>query len=342
MKRMTVGLTYDLRGQYLSRGFTEEETAEFDSPDTINAIERALKDAGYKTVPIGHIWALTERLAAGERWDFVFNIAEGLHGLGREAQVPCLLDAYQIPYTFSEPLVLTTTLHKATTKRMLRDLGLPTPDFVLIESEDELQNVTLEFPLFVKPVAEGTSKGITADCRVCTRAELEVVCARLLEKFGQAVLVEEFLPGREFTVGIVGTGADAQVLGVMEILLGPEAEPLVYSYLNKAQYEELVRYRLATDATARQAASVALAAWRGLGCRDAGRIDVRCERNGAASLIEINPLPGLHPTRSDLCILSRMAGVGYQELIEAIMRSALKRCRLGHASPRTRAVVREV
>jgi D-alanine-D-alanine ligase len=121
------------------------------------------------------------------------------------------------------------------------------------------------------------------------------------------------------------------VLGVMEILLGPEAEPLVYSYLNKAQYEELVRYRLATDKKGQQAAEIALAAWRGLGCRDGGRIDLRCDCNGEVSLIEINPLPGLHPDRSDLCILSRMAGVPYQELIDRIVRSALKRTRV--ASP---------
>jgi D-alanine-D-alanine ligase len=292
-------------------------------------------------VLIGNIRELTRRLAAGKRWDLVFNIAEGLHGMGREAQVPCLLDAYKIPYTFSEPLVLTVTLHKATTKRILRDLGIPTPDFALVEDEADLQQLGLEFPLFVKPVAEGTSKGITADCRVCTRPELENVCMTLLEKYRQPVLVEEFLPGREFTVGITGTGADARVLGVMEILLGPEAEPLVYSYINKAQYEELVRYRLATDKTAMLAGEIALAAWRGLGCRDAGRIDLRCDRNGAVSLIEINPLPGLNPARSDLCILCRMAGIGYQGLIDRIMRSALDRSSGTMSRMPVRAAVRE-
>lgn len=327
MKLMTVGLTYDLRGQYLEQGFSEEDTVEFDGDDTIEAISTALRDLGFRPVPIGNIWELTKRLAAGERWDFVFNIAEGLHGYGREAQVPCLLDAYQIPYTFSDPLLLTVTLHKATTKRLLRDLNLPTPDFALVECERDLQEIELEYPLFVKPVAEGTSKGITADCRVCAAAELETVCMSLLEKYGQGVLVEEFLPGREFTVGLTGTGQDARVLGVMEILLGPEAEPLVYSYANKAHYEELVRYRLATDATARQAAKIALAAWRGLGCRDGGRVDLRCDRHGKVNVIEINPLPGLNPERSDLCILARMAGIKYPELIDSIMRSALKRGR---------------
>jgi D-alanine-D-alanine ligase len=341
MKPMTIGLTYDLRADYLNRGFSEEETAEFDSADTVDAISTALARAGLRPVPIGNIWALTEQLARGKRWDFVFNIAEGLHGLGREAQVPCLLDAYRIPYTFSDPLLLTVTLHKATTKRVFRDLGLPTPDFILAESAEDLEDVALEFPLFVKPVAEGTSKGITADCRVCSPAELKAVGGRLLEKYGQAVLVEEFLPGREFTVGITGTGARARVLGVMEIFLGPEAEPLVYSYVNKAQYEELVCYRLATDATAMAAAEIALEAWRGLGCRDGGRIDLRCDRQGSVSIIEVNPLPGLHPTRSDLCILAGFAGVAYQELIERIVRSMLERCHANVGGALVKAVAEQ-
>jgi D-alanine-D-alanine ligase len=342
MKPRTVGLTFDLRAHYLSRGFSEEDTAEFDSPDTVEAIAAALRESGFEPVPIGNIWELTERLARGERWDFVFNIAEGLRGVGREAQVPCLLDAYGIPYTFSDPLLLTVTLHKATTKRVFRDLGLPTPDFILVESEDDLEALNLDFPLFVKPVAEGTSKGITADCRVCTPQDLETVCGTLLEKYRQAVLVEEFLPGREFTVGITGTGVEARALGVMEILLGPEAEPLVYSYLNKAQYEELVRYRLANDVIAKRAEEIALAAWRGLGCRDGGRVDLRCDRNGDVNLIEINPLPGLNPIRSDLCILSRLAGMKYQALIDQIMQSALKRGPAGIPRRSVRVAARKV
>src|SRR5205085_6886547 len=128
--------------------------------------------------------------------------------------------------------------------------------------------------------AEGTSKGINGNSRVCTPVQLDETCRQLLQKFGQPVLVEEFLPGREFTVGICGTGRNSQVLGVMEILLEAEAEPLVYSYQNKANYESLVRYRLVKDKTARRAAEIALAAWQGLGCRDGGRIDLRCDCKG--------------------------------------------------------------
>src|SRR5688572_3644321 len=129
---MLIGLTYDLRQDYLDDGYTPEQTAEFDSRVTIDGIESALRDLGHQTDRIGRVTWLVERLARGDRWDLVFNIAEGLHGIGREAQVPALLDAYSIPYTFSDPLVCTISLHKPTTKRVVRDLGIPTPDFWVV------------------------------------------------------------------------------------------------------------------------------------------------------------------------------------------------------------------
>jgi D-alanine-D-alanine ligase len=124
-----IGLTYDLRDAYLAMGYGEEETAEFDRDSTIEALEGALRSLGHETERIGHVRDLAGRLAAGARWDLVFNIAEGLSGYGREAQVPALLDAYGIPYTFADPLTASLTLHKAMTKRVLRDLGVRTPDF---------------------------------------------------------------------------------------------------------------------------------------------------------------------------------------------------------------------
>ena len=144
---MKIGLTYDLRQDYLDLGYGEEETAEFDRIGTIEAIENTLHEIGHKTDRIGNIWSLTKRLAAGDRWDLVFNIAEGLHGFARESQVPALLDAYDIPYTFSDPLVLALTLHKGLTKRVLRDLGIPTPDFMEIHSMDDIKKVELPYPL---------------------------------------------------------------------------------------------------------------------------------------------------------------------------------------------------
>jgi D-alanine-D-alanine ligase len=158
-----------------------------------------------------------------------------------------------------------------------------------------------------------------------TPQDLQAVCANLLATYSQPVLVETFLPGREFTVGIVGTGLQARSLGIMEVLLEQEAEPEVYSYANKAYYETRVRYRLVDDPAAQMAATVALQAWRCLGCRDGGRVDLRCTTTGTPQFLEVNPLAGLHPVHSDLPILCRLAGMPYDTLIDIIMTSAAAR-----------------
>jgi D-alanine-D-alanine ligase len=333
---MKIGITYDLRQDYLDLGYSEEETAEFDRIDTVEAIERTLQDLGYETDRIGNIWNLTRRLAAGERWDLVFNIAEGLRGIGREAQVPALLDAHDIPYTFSDPLVLALTLHKGMTKRVIRDLGLPTPRFAEIQTEAEIEKVNLPFPLFAKPIAEGTGKGVTAASKIHSKSELTIVCRKLLAAYNQPVLVETFLPGREFTVGIVGTGKKAKALGVMEVILKENAEKDVYSYVNKERCEEFVGYLTVNDLTARKAQEVALAAWVGLGCRDAGRIDLRADANGIPNFMEVNPLAGIHPEHSDLPILSTLVGISYHQLFEMILSSAMERVHINNL-PRRQA-----
>jgi D-alanine-D-alanine ligase len=324
---MKVGITYDLREDYLAEGYNEEKTAEFDRADTIEAIEGTLQDLGFHTDRIGNVSNLISRLVKGDRWDLVFNIAEGLRGFGREAQVPAILDAHAIPYTFSDALVLALTLHKAFTKHVLRSMGAPTPDFFVVEEVSDAGLVDLPFPLFAKPVAEGTGKGINAASRVATKGQLISVCRRLLETYDQPVLVETFLPGREFTVGIIGTGKAAKAVGVMEVMLKDNAEAGVYSYWNKEKSEDLVTYCLVRDAMAEKAREVALAAWTGLGCRDAGRVDLRADSNGTPNVMEINPLAGLHPEHSDLCILAHEAGMGYRTLIATIISSAMERCR---------------
>jgi D-alanine-D-alanine ligase len=329
---MKIGITYDLRDDYLAAGYSEEETAEFDKPETIDALDKTLQALGYQTGRIGNVRSLAQRLSNGERWDLVFNIAEGLSGFGREAAVPALLEAFHIPCVFSDSLVLSLTLHKALTKRVIRDMGIPTPDFAVVETAADIATVDLPFPLFAKPVAEGTGKGITAASKISSREDLAAVCRGLLDRYRQPVLVETFLPGREFTVGIAGTGVRARSLGVMEVMLNPAAEPAVYSYLNKEQYEERVRYRLADDEMAGKAGEIALSSWRGLGCRDGGRVDVRADAAGVPNFIEVNPLAGLNPSHSDLPILCRLAGIAYQELIAMIMSSARERA---GTAPRT-------
>lgn len=325
---MKVGLTYDLRADYLAEGYGELETAEFDRPDTIDAIENALIRMGFETDRIGHFRSLIGRVANGDRWDLVFNIAEGMYGIGRESQVPALLDAYQIPYVFSDPLVNALTLHKGMTKRVVRDAGIPTADFAVVEHEGDVAAIDLPYPLFAKPVAEGTAKGIDRTSKIKSRDELVRVCRQLLKQYRQPVLVETFLPGREFTVGLVGTAQNARVVGNMEIILLDQADPEIYTYVNKENCEELVKYVKADDAKAREAEAVSLAAYRVLGCRDGGRVDVRADANGAIKFLEVNPLAGLHPEHSDLPILCTLNGIAYQELMEMIVESAMDRAGL--------------
>ncbi len=319
---MKVGITYDLRKDYIEMGLSEEETAELDTDETIDAIENVLNKLGNETVRIGNIKSLVNRLASGERWDLVFNISEGIKGVGRESQVPALLDAYDIPYTFSDPLVLALSLQKDMAKRVIRDLGIPTPKFAVINDIDDFEMNDLEFPLFVKPIAEGTSKGIDKTSKVFSIDELLAVSKKLLDKFKEPVLIEEYLSGREFTVGIVGTGKKAKVVGVMEIVIKGPDEIGGYSYANKKNYLETVSYMPVTDEMTEKCSDIALRVWRGLGCKDGGRVDLKADSKGEPSFMEINPLAGLNPVFSDLPILAAIYGMNYEELIENIFISS--------------------
>lgn len=322
---MCIGLTYDLRDDYLKMGYSEEDTAEFDSVDTINSIEGALNRLGYETDRIGHIRALAARLVAGDTWPLVLNICEGLTGRSREAQVPALLEAYGIPYVFSDPLAQAVTLDKAVAKRLVRDAEIATAPFALIDTADDLTACDLAFPVFVKPYAEGTGKGCTNASKVMNREQMNAMVRNIRAKFNQPALAETFLPGREFTVGIVGNGNDARVIGCMEILLKANAEAEVYSYENKEYCESRVIYTLVDDAEAMRAAQSALAIYRVLGCRDASRIDFRSDANGIPNFLEVNTIAGLHPTHSDLPMLAAQAGVPYDALIGEIVAAARQR-----------------
>ena len=320
---MRIGFTYDLRDDYLREGYTAEQSAEFDEVETIEAIEAALASLGHTVVRIGGVKNLVARLNAGDRWDLVFNYAEGLFGFAREAQVPSLLDAFQIPYTFSDGLVFALTLHKGMTKHVVRSLGIRTPDFAVVSDASEVAAVRLPFPLFVKPIAGGSSVGVSAASHVADAASLAVTCRELIDTYRQPALVETFLPGREFTVGIAGTGSRARVIGVLEVTLTGDAEAHGYSYANKKQVN--ARYRIVNDGPAAEAADIALQAWNGLGCRDLGRVDCRADRDGHPHFLEVNPLAGLHPVLGDLVILADLVGVSYLQLIESTVASACER-----------------
>jgi len=320
-----MALCYDLKEDYLAEGLTAEEVMELDDEETIDGIATSLRSLGHTVERVGRGAELARRLASGQRWDLVFNIAEGLRGRSREAQVPALCELFDQPYTFSDPLTCAVTLDKPLAKRLVRDHGLPTAPFAVVERPGEADQVDLAPPLFVKPVAEGSSKGVTERSRVERRDELEDACADLLHRFAQPVLVERYLPGREMTVGIVGNGDEARVVGLMEVRFR-DGSAGDYTALNKAEYLSRVEYHLLDgEPLGVRAREVALAVYRALSCRDAARVDLRCDEHGEPCFLEINPLPGLHPVRSDLPILSRLAGISYPELLGRIVDAAARR-----------------
>ena len=322
---MIIGLTYDLRDTYLKMGFSGEEAAEFDKEETIIALEQAIEQAGFQTERIGNIFQLTDMLAQGKRWDLVFNISEGVYGQAREAQVPALLDAYKIPYVFSGPLTLTLSLDKAYTKMILHHEGVQTHNFMRIEQWGKYEPQQLNYPLFVKPVAEGTGKGISNASKVTNPQQFSDEVQRLLQLYKQPVIAEQYLPGKEFTVGIIGTGEDAEVLGSMEIIPKQQKQDLIYGFAVKEDYENFVDYALASGSHVNEMEAMALKCYTILGCEDAGRVDIKLDVNGNPCFMEINPLAGLNPIHSDLPILCRLKGIPYNDLIKKILDSAINK-----------------
>jgi D-alanine-D-alanine ligase len=326
MRPLRIGLCYDLKEDYLAAGFSPEQVMEFDEEETVAGLAAGIAANGHDVERIGRGVELARRLAAGDRWDLIFNFAEGVRGRSREAQVPALCELFDQPYTFSDPLTCAVTLDKPLAKRLVRDHGLPTAPFAVVESREDVERVDLTPPLFIKPTAEGSSKGVTERSRVVCQSELLDACTDLLQRFDQPVLVESYLPGREMTVGIVGNDGDgnggAHVLGVMEVLFkdGTDGD---YTALNKAEYQTRIEYRLLDgEPLAQRARAVALGAYHALSCRDGARVDLRCDASGEPCFMETNPLPGMHPIKSDLPIMSRLAGISYPELLGRIVEAA--------------------
>lgn len=320
--QQTVALTYDLRGQPApgSAEGAEFDDTEFDTPQTLAAIEEALGTLGYRCDLVGSLPELMVRLVRGDRWDMVFNMAEGHRGFGREAQVPAVLEEFSIPYTLSDPLTMCVALHKPTAQALLRAAGVPTAPCQVVERVADVERLTLPFPVFAKPVAEGTSKGVSADCRADDAAHLRVLCADLLARFAQPVLVECFLPGPEYTVGVLGSGQAAWTVGVSQLQWPDES-----SNIRTAANCWSLGQRLIEETEARPIAAVALHAWRTLGGRDAGRIDVRRDEDGTPCVIDVNTVPGCRPGASYLALQWELAGRSYTDLIGCIMASAEER-----------------
>jgi D-alanine-D-alanine ligase len=312
----------------LERDPGAEDQAEFDSASTVEAIGAALRELGHEPVLLEATRELPSRLPSA-RLDLAFNIAEGFTGRSREAQVPALLELLEIPYTGSDPACLALCLDKSLAKRIVALAGVPTPAWLAMRGHERLPEA-LGFPLVVKPVAEGSSKGVLGSSVVHDEHELRSLVRQSVARYGQPALVEAYLPGREFTVGLLGERRP-RVLPAMEIVFTDRsvAHP-VYSYGHKKATEPGVRFEVPAavdEALARELARVARRSFEALGCRDVARVDLRLDVHGRVQFIECNPLPGLSPGFSDLCVVAEAAGLRYHELIAAILEPALRRMR---------------
>jgi D-alanine-D-alanine ligase len=319
-----IGLTFNLK-----RRDADDAEAEFDSPGTIARLRGVLEGLGHEVVELEALPDLPERLAAA-RVDLVFNIAEGSGGRNRESLVPALCELLRIPHTGSDAATLAMSLDKAVAKRLLRDAGIPTPAFVLMRTGDEDLPPGLAFPLIAKPNAEGTSKGLGPESVVEDERGLRALVRRLVEGYRQPAIVEEYVEGRELTVGLVGW-PEPRVLEPMEVVLHEAGvSHQVYHYRLKLDFSEHARFECPARLGAAELAAVegtARAAFDALGCLDVARIDLRLAADGVPRVIEVNPLPGLSPGFSDLCLIAEGSGLGHGDLIRAILEGAVERAR---------------
>ncbi|HEX9694935.1 MAG TPA: D-alanine--D-alanine ligase [Actinomycetota bacterium] len=323
---LDVGIAFDLRPEAPPRDGPDDLLEEYDSKATVDAVARALRVLGHRPRLLGGGRAFLEALLRAPP-DLVFNMAEGWGTRSREAHVPAACEMLGVPYTHSDPLTLATTLHKATAKRIVAAAGLPTPAFEVWK--EVLESTALRFPVIAKPVAEGSGMGVRSGARIDDPAALREEVQRLLDGYRQPVLVEEFCPGAELTVGVAGTGREARLLGVMEVR--PKAGSLsdfVYSVDVKRRGFDAVEYLVPPcleDETVASAASVAVGAHRVLECRDISRVDLRLDAAGRPLFLEINPLPGMTPGWGDVVLVAERSGTTYEELIGLIVESARAR-----------------
>ena len=326
---LRVAVTYNLKRIVPKQADDDDSEAEYDSPKTVQALGDAIASYGHDVVYVEATPEFASLITAAQV-DLVFNIAEGIIGRNREAQVPSILELLGIPYTGSDPATLSLTLDKALSKKILIQAGVPTPKFFVMRTAKERFPKDMSFPVLIKPIAEGSSKGVMPDSVVENEDRLRELAAVLLAKYKQPMLVEEYLPGREFTLGLLGE-TRPKVLPPMEIVyLNPEARHPVYTFEHKLSENKEIRYDTPANVDAkllRELERVARNAFILLGCRDVARIDLRLNRVGKPYFIECNPLPGLTPGWSDLCLIAQSAGMDYRTLIGEIMAPALRRYR---------------
>ncbi len=337
---MKIAIVFNLKSKNPSPGLPEDAHEEFDAPETIDAIALVFREKGHEVSLVEADSGVIENIQRIKP-DFVFNIAEGTEGRNRESHVPMILEFLAIPYSHSDGFALALSLDKALTKMIAKEHGVRTPEFVVVEKAnkgpDPLRTKTvrapahyLPFPIFLKPSSEGSSKGIRFSSLVKNKKGLEKECRRLWSGYGNIpLLAEQFIPGREVTVGVLGT-ANPRVIGMMEIgwKKGEERGDFIYSLETKRNWREWVEYQVPAPLSKKQAREIEMIAVKihtALGCRDVSRVDFRIDKKGVPYFIEINPLPGLSPDYSDLVIMMRRLGMEHRSLILAIYAEAMKR-----------------
>ncbi len=313
----------------------EDLYAEWDEWETINAVKSALERYHNVVLIEADINAYNKFIE--EKPDIVFNIAEGMNGLSREAQIPAMLEFLNIPYTASDSFTLSLCLDKGRTKQILSYYGIPNSQFVILRGKDDLIPQQLNFPIILKPVGEGSSKGIFNSSLIFSRDQLNGTVEQRLNIYKQPLIAEEYLPGREFTAAVMGNGTSAEVLPLIEINFKslPENVNPIYSYEAKWIFDspehQLDMYLCPADVDKElenNIKEVVLNTYHALGCRDWSRIDVRLDAKNKPNIIEINPLPGILPDpKNNSCFpkAARTAGLTYDEMINNVLNFALDR-----------------
>lgn len=326
-----VGVMFNLKGDPPDDAEPPDSHAELDSESTVDAVAEALRAYGHDVYLIeGNDAAYLKLLQ--RRLDIVFNMCEGLRGESRESHIPSILEMLGIPYTGSGVLTLAMTLDKPLTKKVLSFHGIPTPKFRVYEPGDRVYGRGLEFPVFAKPAHEGSSMGITPNCRCEDLPQLRAQVERLWDLYKQPVLVEEYLPGQEFTVGILGNMKPV-IFPVMEINFDaiPKEHGRIYSRQFKTDWYDDVYYLCPAPISPELESKIkdtAFKTYRILGCRDLARVDLRLDSKGVPNVLEVNPLPGMAPGFSDYPRIAEKGGWSYTELVNGILETALRRYNL--------------
>jgi D-alanine-D-alanine ligase len=325
---LRVGFAYNVKRIVPTPDAMEDSEAEYDSPTTLQAIREAIASWGHEIVDLEATPELPSLLASTPL-DLVFNIAEGLKGRNRESQVPALLELLDIPYTGSDPATLSIALDKGLAKKIVRQHGIQTPNFQLMTTGKErlLKDFT-KFPLIVKPVAEGSSKGVVSKSVCNTESELREAVREILERYQQPALVEDYIAGREFTVGLLGEKRPKVLVPMEVVFLDKSEKTPVYSFQHKLEWNDRIRYDVPAKldpAQLERLRSASRAAFMALGCRDVARIDFRMDERGRIFFLECNPLPGLTPGWSDLVLIAQGSGIDYRNLIGEILSGAIRR-----------------